>query len=733
MEAGYPLGDPPRSLADVRQPLEICPEEDHLDRRGAGGHDVRPHLLDDEAPDARDGPHGVGLNAVDHLPDVPPALRGVHQRHHHEGRVHRAHAVAREVGAARLEAHLGRDLDDLRLLQEEPLDLRGDLRGARKGRSRRRLQLDEGLRDVRQGHHLAADARVEGHTHQDGCQRDTEHREPVPERPAQAPPVAALEALQEALAGVEQPPPEPPPAAPGLARLRGEEMGSQESREGERDQRRGQQPQDDGPDDPLEHVLDDPAGEGQRQQRHAEHERDGEHRQPHLGDTVHGRILGRLAHAKVALDGVDVDDGVVHQPADGDEQPDERGAVERHPQWHHGQQRHAERHGNGDHRDEGAPQVAQEEQHHEPRQEDGHHQLHHHVLHQEADEGGAVVGHLEAQAREVLLDLRQLGLDALDDPDRRGLGLLHDGDLHGLLAVEPVQAPLLAGGVGDLRHVPQVDHAAVHAGDGIAGHLLGGARPRVRPHQHLALLERERPRGARQVLHVQRVPHVEEAHPVGRQPLAVHDHLHLELFAPEGDDRVHVLDHLQPVDHLVLDQGAELHRVIPIPRHRQREDGKVQGIDGQDPRGLEVGAGHGQIGLDHVHEGLDVEDRLLHVRAVPELHRDDGEALLRGRADEVDVLEIHHPFLDGLGEVDLHLLCRKPRHHRDHGDDRAFHVGHHASWHLEHHDEHGEERDAEVEGDDDVGVLDGPAADIGAVSRTAGRVQHVIAQGTPPC
>ena len=56
---------------------------------------------------------------------------------------------------------------------------------------------------------------------------------------------------------------------------------------------------------------------------------------------------------------------------------------------------------------ERAPDVAEEEEHDDAGEEHGDDQLLDHVVHEEADEGRVVVGHVERQTREVLLDLRR--------------------------------------------------------------------------------------------------------------------------------------------------------------------------------------------------------------------------------------------------------------------------------------------------------------------------------------
>ena len=88
----------------------------------------------------------------------------------------------------------------------------------------------------------------------------------------------------------------------------------------------------------------------------------------------------------------------------------------------------------------------------------------------------------------------------------------------------------------------------------------------------------------------------------------------------------------------------------------------------------------------------------------------------------MNVLDVHHLLLDGLGEVDLHLLRGEARHHGDDADHRALDVGHHAPRHLEADGEDRQDHDPEVEGDHEVRVLDGPAADV---ALPAGRGRRV--------
>ena len=220
-----------------------------------------------------------------------------------------------------------------------------------------------------------------------------------------------------------------------LLAVRFEQICRQDRGQRKGDQGRCQEGKDNRPHDPLEHELDDPAGEGQRHQGHAEHEGDGQDGQPHLADAVDRGLLGRLAHAQVPLDGVDVDDGVVNEPSDGEQETDQGGAVEGHPERHHDQERHADGDRDGDHRDEGPADIPEKEKDHQSGEEHGDDELLNHVIHQETDKRGVVVGHIELQAGEVLLDLLELGLHPFDHRHRAGVGLLDDRDLDRLFAV----------------------------------------------------------------------------------------------------------------------------------------------------------------------------------------------------------------------------------------------------------------------------------------------------------
>jgi hypothetical protein len=91
----------------------------------------------------------------------------------------------------------------------------------------------------------------------------------------------------------------------------------------------------------------------------------GDNGEADLVGRVDGRAVGRLAHADVALDVLDLDDGVVHEDARSERDREERDEVEREAQEVHdpegGNGRQGQRHGG----DEGRAPVPQEQEHHE--------------------------------------------------------------------------------------------------------------------------------------------------------------------------------------------------------------------------------------------------------------------------------------------------------------------------------------------------------------------------------
>src|SRR5688572_11209124 len=144
----------------------------------------------------------------------------------------------------------------------------------------------------------------------------------------------------------------------------------------------------------------------------------------------------------------------------------------------------------------------------------------------------------------------------------------------------------------------------------------------------------------------------------------------------------------------------------------ERKHGQVQWVDGNYPRGFQVGASRWQVRLNDIHQRLNVEDRLLYILSVRELKGDDGKPVLRRRTDVAQTFDVDELFFDRLADIELHFLGGQSRHHGNDAHDRALHIRSEAAGHGARHGEPRQQQYADVKGDHDVGVFNRPAGNV---------------------
>ncbi|KAF5044627.1 hypothetical protein DSECCO2_489720 [anaerobic digester metagenome] len=198
---------------------------------------------------------------------------------------------------------------------------------------------------------------------------------------------AAVEPAEEAalagpgLGGFEQ----------GGAQGRGQDEGHQDREDHGRDHGDG------------ELAVDDARGAAEEGHGHEHGRQDQGDADQGAGDLGHGQV-GRVAGREAvlvhdALDVLDHDDGVVHQQADGQDHGEHGQGVDGVAESRQHAEGAEQDHGHGDGRDEGGPEVLQEEVHDQEDQDHGFKQRADHLLDGDAHEGRRVEGGYDLHAR----------------------------------------------------------------------------------------------------------------------------------------------------------------------------------------------------------------------------------------------------------------------------------------------------------------------------------------------
>ena len=143
------------------------------------------------------------------------------------------------------------------------------------------------------------------------------------------------------------------------------EIGGEHRRDKTRDEKREQHRRRDRDAELLEVLAGDAAHEAHRREHRDDREGDGDHRKADLVGRLERGAVGRLAHAHVADDVLDLDDGVVDQDAGDERDREQADEVEREAERVHGPEGRKHRERDGDRRDQGRAPVPQEQEHDE--------------------------------------------------------------------------------------------------------------------------------------------------------------------------------------------------------------------------------------------------------------------------------------------------------------------------------------------------------------------------------
>jgi len=427
---------------------------------------------------------------------------------------------------------------------------------------------------------------------------------------------------------------------------------------------------------------------------HPRDEAHGQQRRDHGVGGEHGRVTdlahrvdrdvgaGLSVHEPAPIDVLHDDDGVVDQEADGEDQREQRHAVDGitgHHAREHGDDQH---HRDGEQHDQrGFPPHGHPDEQGDRAGRDE--QLH--------DEGvDLVVRGLTVVARDrdldvvgyqVPLHVLHFGQHGVDDRHAVRALLLGDGDGHRLGVIDGLTRVRRAGGEGHhlawllrphghLSHVVHVDGPAIpaHAHDQALDVVRVGEE-RSRYHVGVLAVPLRRPDGRLGVEALQRLGHLTHAHAKALQPLGADVDAHLAGAAAHHECVAGLGDLLQVLlqTHRERTQGGVVHVRRP---EREGQDGHVVDLFGLHLRLL--GARRQQV-LVGAQLLAGAHDRRLHVLADMELQRDHAHFLI---ARGVHVLQARDLGQHALLRADQQLgdfLGRCARHpvedvdHR-HGD-----------------------------------------------------------------
>jgi hypothetical protein len=371
-------------------------------------------------------------------------------------------------------------------------------------------------------------------------------------------------------------------------------------------------------------------------------------------------------------------------------------AVEGHVE--HGEQEDRDGEDDGDH-EEGHQcdlHAAQEDQQHHPGQRDSDQDGIADAVGRRRDELALVVpvAHLHP-GRKVRLEVRELRLDVLDDPDGVPTGLLVDLEGDGPMAVPGHADPLGNAGPADGGDVREGDQPVPAGAEHRMLDLVEAPEPGIREHQVELVVVLELAHRLEDVGGGERLHDVVQAESVGAELGGVHGDPVLALASAEDAHLGDPVDRGEQGDQLVLGDLVQLHQV-----HGLR--GEDVGRDGEDRRvhspRLERRAGR-KLSQGLRDGGLDVEERLRHVAAPVEVDGELGAPAARRRSDRPEARDAANRLLHRTGHFGDHLL-RGPVSRVQHDlDAREVHLRKQRHGQAQHADESAGRQDPEQEED----------------------------------
>ncbi len=376
---------------------------------------------------------------------------------------------------------------------------------------------------------------------------------------------------------------------------------------------------------------------------------------------------------QVAHDVLDDDDRVVHQDPDGEDEGEERDAVERVAENVENEEGERERDRHGQQHDTRLP-PAEGDRH----QQGDRQRRDRHVLQELVGLLGrrlAVVardGRVDARREEARAEAVELAVDRVHDRDRVCAPPLAHGQGDGRklsgasrLAVRHVGDRLL-GTVDDARDVGQANRpaAALCHDDGLE--LRGAAHEAARLDEDLPAAGDDRARGRAPVGGLERAEDRAGRQSPGGQPRRVE--LHAEL-APQASDQGRIRDLGDRLD-LVLHLGRDLaqrRRILRRAPERHRPDRHVVDRAGLDERRRHVPR---PIARERIELRADAHERPIGILPHAEAHDEEGPAGRGGRVHVLHARDRPEGLLERSRDLPLDLDRSAPRQRREDVDHR---------------------------------------------------------------
>ena len=447
-----------------------------------------------------------------------------------------------------------------------------------------------------------------------------------------------------------------------------QEVGGQHRRDEARGEQREEHLHRHGDAELLEELPGDPRHEACGREDRDDGQRDRDHGEADFVGGFERGAIGRLAHAHVAHDVLDLDDGVVDQNTGRQRDGEEADQVQREAEQVHRPERREDRQRQRDRGDDGGADVAQEQQH----DDDGEDR----AFEQGRDRRFVIaLGEFDRGVDQLQVDVGIGGLQRVDALLHGGgdhhvagaLGAL-DAERHHRLAVEAGKGAAIGDGVGDGAEIVEPHLAAAEQRDHGAGEFVQRLGAGQRADRLVVLADFGAAAGEVDIGAAQDLADIDGGQPRGLQPVGIERDQNLALDTADALDLGDAAHALQRAFDDVVDEIGQLLRRLAGRDRGIGDDRQADDVDALDQR---LGDVLRQVGADAGDGVLDVVQRAIGVGLERELDRGHRQAVGDRRRNVPHALDAGDAVLDRLGDLRFKLGGRGAElrdRDRDHGN-----------------------------------------------------------------
>ena len=375
----------------------------------------------------------------------------------------------------------------------------------------------------------------------------------------------------------------------------------------------------------AEQTADQSAHKENRNEDCHQGEADGNHREADLFRAGQCRLARFLPLVDVPHDVFDHDDGVIDQKSHRHRESHQGNVIEAESAKPHDGECPRQGQRNGDTRDEGRPEPAQEERHDHDHQRNRQKEGKLDIVERSANGLRAIAQDAELHAgRQPLSNLRQQGANLIDHGNDIGVRLLHHREQDRPLIVKPSSLPGILRTVDDVCDRPELHGKTIAFGHDERAIVVRAENLIVRGDHQVFSRVFDASFRNQPVRALKKCANVLHAHPHRGESRRIYLHAHRGFRASVNSDLTDTRQLAQALRNALIGQVENFRQAHRLRSHRENDHRRIGRI--VFAIGRRVREVRGKIARGGVDRGLHISRRVVNVSTQIELHGDRGTA-----------------------------------------------------------------------------------------------------------